>query len=218
MDEGGLRRAGCASSQRNKDRLPQPPETGCLSCHSPPLSRKATALVDGKERAQLGKRQRKPPPLYGSASGGGGVVSWPPWRAALSTYSHPRLTSTLRLLRLPSPCLSRCHTAPLASLPVPRLSSHLSPLPPPQTRDCRDTERIRCRGTSTSRLLGLTPRRQHRDALLRCLLQNWGSTGGCLERRGGSRQVSKCLPVCWASEGKASRRRARKDWGGIRVL
>lgn len=31
------------------------------------------------------------PPLYGSTSGGSGVVSWPPWRAALSTYSHPQL-------------------------------------------------------------------------------------------------------------------------------
>lgn len=45
------------------------------------------------------RREREPPPLYGSAGGGGGVVSWPPWRAALSTYSHPRLTSSPSPLR-----------------------------------------------------------------------------------------------------------------------
>lgn len=38
-------------------------------------------------------------PLYGSAGGGSGVVSWPPRRAALSTYSHPpHSTSCLCLL------------------------------------------------------------------------------------------------------------------------
>lgn len=54
---------------------------------------------DGEKERERREREREPPPLYGSAGGGGGVVSWPPWRAALSTYSHPRLTSSPSLLR-----------------------------------------------------------------------------------------------------------------------
>lgn len=49
------------------------------------------------------RERENPRPFTGSGGGGGGgVVSWPPWRAALSTYSHPRLASSP-----PPPCLPR---------------------------------------------------------------------------------------------------------------
>lgn len=41
-------------------------------------------------------------------------------------------------------------------------------------------------------VIGLTSRRQHRDALLRCLFQNWGSTGGVSNTEGDR---DRCLSV-----------------------
>ena len=68
--------------------------------HSHPSRRAhATRRPKRKGKVPIGETEtgENPRPFTGSAGGGGGVVSWPPWRAALSTYSHPRLASSLRL-------------------------------------------------------------------------------------------------------------------------
>lgn len=81
-------------------------ERGCVSLPPPHTKPRFSCVVSTPVRqappptpSPSTRREREPPPLYGSAGGGSGVVSWPPWRAALSTYSHPQLTSSPSPLR-----------------------------------------------------------------------------------------------------------------------
>lgn len=91
-----LRRAPCPRLRRSEvaSLPPTPYETPLFLCRL--YSGEASIPANPSPPT---RREREPPPLYGSAGGGGGVVSWPPWRAALSTYSHPRLTSSPSPLR-----------------------------------------------------------------------------------------------------------------------
>lgn len=94
MEKEGRRKA----SFSGKERFPSPPRGERLATRRPNAEREVATRETERER-----ERENPRPFTGSGGGGGGgVVSWPPWRAALSTYSHPRLASSP-----PPPCLPR---------------------------------------------------------------------------------------------------------------
>lgn len=94
MEKEGRRKA----SFSGKERFPSPPRGERLATRRPNAEREVATRETERER-----ERENPRPFTGSGGGGGGgVVSWPPWRAALSTYSYPRLASSP-----PPPCLPR---------------------------------------------------------------------------------------------------------------
>lgn len=94
VEKEGRRKA----SFSGKERFPSPPRGESLATRRPNAEREVATRETERER-----ERENPRPFTGSGGGGGGgVVSWPPWRAALSTYSHPRLASSP-----PPPCLPR---------------------------------------------------------------------------------------------------------------